>query len=491
VTDSTPPAVTPVAVLCGSVTRAVAALDAAEAYYRGLGFDVRKPVRDDSVPMAEHVARHNALIDACDPFRDVVVICSPADQPLGKHTTRELDRAIDGGKRVEHWRSEVTPESFPSPVGAEDTSSLRERIAAAIAAEDLRMDARSRREPDYDGVEARTEAVMREVESAHGDLVVRNAVLRSERDALARDVERLAERRVVLQRDCARAWDALYPVVRWPVDQTVHSGLPGVAQRAADEIRDLRAELARVSGAHTIPDDARAQLWSYLSGWLSAALDRPFGSMNDLAEQLADSLLSDVLPEWLPAPATDPAPATPDGPSAEWRAGWAAACRALDRFAAERMDAADDLDDMPVADAYGAVTVRAQHWMHNPERAPVAPQVPAEPTERQCGATEGGMGVNCHLPTGHAGWHNARHETGGDVGYPFTIQWPRNQYDHCAPPAGPAVPEDTGTCPECHCAAPIHKTWCKTGDHGDDLNAAFLKPDSHRADTTRPAGEES
>jgi hypothetical protein len=164
----------------------------------------------------------------------------------------------------------ITPQSFPSPVGAEDTSSLRERIAAAIAAEDLRMDARSRREPDYDGVEARTEAVMREVESAHGDLVARNAVLRSERDALAHEVERLKQWHA--DRDEINAgwvrWkdrsiakengyrDQLATVLKLWDERGTRPWLEGLVPAAVQEIERLRAELARVSGAHTIPDDA-------------------------------------------------------------------------------------------------------------------------------------------------------------------------------------------------------------------------------------------
>lgn len=94
-------------VLCGSVTRAVAALDAAEHHYLALGRTVRKPVKDDTKSAEEHAAHWYALIDACGPD-DLVVICCPPGQDLGEQTTREMDRALDGGKRVEHWRSEVT-----------------------------------------------------------------------------------------------------------------------------------------------------------------------------------------------------------------------------------------------------------------------------------------------------------------------------------------------------------------------------------------------
>ena len=100
-------------VLCGSVTRAVAALNAAERHYRAQGYTVHKPVADDSRTPQEHAERWYALIDACGPD-DLVVICCPPGQDLGEQTTREMDRALDGGKRVEHWRSEVPPRSTGS-----------------------------------------------------------------------------------------------------------------------------------------------------------------------------------------------------------------------------------------------------------------------------------------------------------------------------------------------------------------------------------------
>lgn len=80
------------------------------------------------------------------------------------------------------------------------------------------------------------------------------------------------------------------------------------------EIKRLTAELARSAGARTIPD-ARCQLWAYLSGWLPAALDRPLGSMNDVAEQLTDSLLTDVLADLGATPIT----VTAENQQCNWR----------------------------------------------------------------------------------------------------------------------------------------------------------------------------
>jgi hypothetical protein len=74
------------------------------------------------------------------------------------------------------------------------------------------------------------------------------------------------------------------------------------------------------------------------------------------------------------------------------------------------------------------------------ENAPVKP----------CGASEGGMGVDCHLIPGHDGWHNASHipRTDGteSIGYPFHIQWPRTEWDRCTAPApSSGGAEDTHT----------------------------------------------
>jgi hypothetical protein len=224
------------------------------------------------------------------------------------------------------------------------------------------------------------------------------------------------------------------------------------------------------------------------------------------------------LGETLPV-ATEPEPATPDGPSAEWRAGWAAACRALDRFAAERMDAADDRDDKPVTDAYGAMTVRAQHWMYNPERAPVAPQAPAEPTEdvaairaQQIAALTSGATprVDCAVSTTLTPGQIRRllqearnlKDEGHHAGETIELLLdPKlggllddiTEVGHLIPrgPAGPAVPEDTATRPwregdvACDRTGFVHvryaqgwRTWPRTTgtQYGDDVMEAHLGP---------------
>jgi hypothetical protein len=90
-------------VLCGSVSRAVAALDAARRHYEALGHVVHMPVADDSRTPEEHAARWYALIDACGPD-DTVVMCQSLDG-MGEQTRRELDRARAAHKTIEYWAS--------------------------------------------------------------------------------------------------------------------------------------------------------------------------------------------------------------------------------------------------------------------------------------------------------------------------------------------------------------------------------------------------
>lgn len=89
----------PVAVLCGSVTRSVDALDAAERWYRAQGYTVHKPVRDDGVAFELHVDRWYALIDTAD----LVVACTMQHQPVGEQTRREMERAFAADIPVRLW----------------------------------------------------------------------------------------------------------------------------------------------------------------------------------------------------------------------------------------------------------------------------------------------------------------------------------------------------------------------------------------------------
>jgi hypothetical protein len=100
----------PVAVLCGSVTRAVAALDAAEAWYLAEGYTVHKPVRNDSVSAEAHSARWRALIEKAD----MVVACTMQHADLGAATRREIGDALHLGKRVRLW-VEAAPDRVTCP----------------------------------------------------------------------------------------------------------------------------------------------------------------------------------------------------------------------------------------------------------------------------------------------------------------------------------------------------------------------------------------
>ena len=89
----------PLAVLCGSVTRATAALDAAEVFYRRAGYDVvRSVARPDSDPEVLF-RRHCAAIRSGG--RPVVaVVCLPPYEPIGDLTMREWRYAADPGVPV-------------------------------------------------------------------------------------------------------------------------------------------------------------------------------------------------------------------------------------------------------------------------------------------------------------------------------------------------------------------------------------------------------
>jgi hypothetical protein len=90
---------TPTVVLCGSVTRAVDALDAAERHYRAQGYTVHKPVRNDGVAFELHVDRWYQLIDAAD----VVVACAMQGDYVGEQTRREMERAFAADVPVHLW----------------------------------------------------------------------------------------------------------------------------------------------------------------------------------------------------------------------------------------------------------------------------------------------------------------------------------------------------------------------------------------------------
>lgn len=105
----------PVAVLCGSVTRAAAALDAAEAWYQAQGYTVYKPVRNDAVSREQHAEWQYGRISHCDPERDVVVACTMQHTDLGTATKREIGDALHLGKRVRLWVEPAPPGRVTCP----------------------------------------------------------------------------------------------------------------------------------------------------------------------------------------------------------------------------------------------------------------------------------------------------------------------------------------------------------------------------------------
>lgn len=92
-------------VLCGSVTRAVDALNAAERHYLAEGYTVHKPVRNDGVAFELHVDRWYQLIDAAD----VVVACAMQGDYVGEQTRREMERAFTADAQVHLWIEPAAP----------------------------------------------------------------------------------------------------------------------------------------------------------------------------------------------------------------------------------------------------------------------------------------------------------------------------------------------------------------------------------------------
>lgn len=72
--------------------------------------------------------------------------------------------------------------------------------------------------------------------------------------------------------------------------------------------------------------------------------------------------------------------------------------------------------------------------------APHSVTPPAQQMLRdECRATEGATGIECSLSPGHHEWYSGRHTPRTDgtesLGYPLNVQWPRQEWDRCAPEA--------------------------------------------------------
>jgi hypothetical protein len=346
----------------------------------------------------------------------------------------------------------TTPEPVsPTP----DTEALRQQVAAVL---EERIGDNSDLYETVDDVmplfaerEAGLRADLDQARHDAGEAVVRQNVLRAERDE--------AQRQEVAWKVSAQESDnglTLYArEVRWLKEcllarRNALAHLLG--QPAAKEDTgwfDLCAQIEErltAAGARPIPDDAAERL-TYALVRMSPGLfrDTPVAPANALLSALWKHVWRDLADheraEWQAygrtvlaglgaTPTTGPTPAAAD---VQW--------------GVQRADGVlDQLDDEADARGHlnwfdpGAAHVVSRTVVYGPwTPTPAVPQAPAEPTETPdapCGATEGGMGVDCHLPAGHPGWHSASHTPRTDgtesIGYPFHIQWPRFGWDRCA-----------------------------------------------------------
>jgi hypothetical protein len=102
----------------------------------------------------------------------------------------------------------------------------------------------------------------------------------------------------------------------------------------------------------------------------------------------------------------------------------------------------DDEDDSELPEEFLALAREAHaeiegHLAENPVPSPAASADTTPLREDECGALEGMTGIECDRYPGHQDWHSGKHTPRTDgtelVGYPVHIQWPRMNYDRCAP----------------------------------------------------------
>jgi hypothetical protein len=200
--------------------------------------------------------------------------------------------------------------------------------------------------------------------------------------------------------------------------RVVMSTLPR-AVRFARSILDAHSAALASRSTPALPDGAAHQIATVLSQWVE--IEGPHEPEVVALEALFRS--------WLSSSATDPEPATPDGPTI---GTWCERC------------------STNVTGSHyhcGKCGQRSGMMGHRIFPCPpVAPQAPAEPTEKQC-------------------THRMVPSVGGPACY-FC--------GHRDAPAGPAVPEDTGADYD----AQIRWADGPDDDYGDDLTARFLKPNT-------------
>ena len=385
------PGPTGTVVLCGSVTRAVDALNAAADWYEAFGHDVRKPVLDDTASPEKHATRWYALIDQADQ----VVVCIGGDRRVGDQTFREWTYANDKGVPVTVWAS--TPSLPVSP--APDTEALRQQVAAVL---EERIGDNSDLYETVDDVLAlqwiRYAAGQRHVVTMHErnnaaiaetnrQFAQENAGLRADLDRARAEIERLAGMRALYRQNWQGARDANH--------------------QALETIARLERELARASGARTIPDDAAEQVLNLVR--MGFTRGGQLDAVRELIDGWRGGLTTDALADLGATPTTDPAPApeqtnpAQDGssgtvpqrfPVSDVQTNADPAPAAADvqwgvQWGVQRADGVlDQRDDEPDAREHlhwfdpGTARVVSRTVVYGPwTPAPAAPQGPVEPTE--------------------------------------------------------------------------------------------------------------
>jgi hypothetical protein len=322
---------------------------------------------------------------------------------LPRAAKRDLVKAVHDALRIDNIKAAAIALSGEDPGWLETT--IREDLEAAI----------------LDSVVDRVAPLLSASADSEGQAVTRQAVLRADLGKAQRQVSRLT---LAAIDTCGGTPDEVAEQVAAAevVIRQARDVRDSMAAESWTDMRRERDEARAVVASHpAIPDDVAEQIATVLSQWVE--IEGP--------HEPEVQALTALFRSWLSAPTTGPAPAAADGEVRALLVHPAAWDRLVDWLTSRGLTVggAGDLEGIPT------------YFMGiSDELAAAAPQAPAEPTETPdapCGATEGGMGVDCHLPAGHPGWHSASHTPRTDgtesIGYPFHIQWPRFGWDRCVP----------------------------------------------------------
>lgn len=280
------PAPTGSVVLCGSLDPSrVASLSAAADWYRSnvnSGTVVHVPTRDPSVPPEEHARRWYRLIDVAD---RVVIVTDPSGY-IGEQTAREKAYAEQQGCTVvvEAWQPAMRVQPAPAP----DTEALQQQVRVAIAQSygyDSWAEVVAVKDGEQAGISGAADAVLalpwikyaagqRHVVTMHErnnaaiaktnrEFAEENAGLRADLDqahatppSMVRDLLDALKLGPMPDRPLDTVWTTLLKIVSEQEDNRHATAMAGVRDRL--EVKQLRAEVARVSGARPSPDDAAA-----------------------------------------------------------------------------------------------------------------------------------------------------------------------------------------------------------------------------------------